>query len=71
MKLVDRNVREVTDEEWELGRAGDHFGNDRPEARHGVQISKAKQPGLPVAVGGPVELHTGCTGTGSGGFQDP
>ncbi|AHF64747.1 hypothetical protein Syncc8109_2436 [Synechococcus sp. WH 8109] len=37
-----------------------------------LQISKAKQRGLPVAVGGPLrELHTGCTGTGSGEFQDP
>ena len=69
MKLVDRNVREVTDEEWDWAELVIISGMIVQKDDMAVQISKAKQWS---ACRWPLrELHTGCTGTGSGGFQDP
>ena len=70
MKLVDRNVREVTDEEWDWAELVIISGMIVQKDDMAVQISKAKQPSCsrwwPLR-----KLHTGCTGTGSGGLQDP
>ncbi len=53
MKLVDRNVREVTDEEWNWAELVIISGMIVQKYDMAVQISKAKQRVLPVAVGGP------------------
>ena len=71
MKLVDRNVREVTDEEWDWAELVIISGMIVQKDDMAVQISKAKQRGLPSRWWPLLKLHTGCTGTGSGGLQDP
>ena len=58
MKLVDRNVREVTDEEWDWAELVIISGMIVQKDDMAVQISKAKQRGLPVAVGGPFASST-------------
>ena len=58
MKLVDRNVREVTDEEWNWAELVIISGMIVQKDDMAVQISKAKQRGLPVAVGGPFASST-------------
>ena len=58
MKLVDRNVREVTDEEWDWAELVIISGMIVQKDDMAVQISKAKQLGLPVAVGGPFASST-------------
>ena len=58
MKLVDRNVRDVTDEEWSWAELVIISGMIVQKDDMAVQISKAKQRGLPVAVGGPFASST-------------
>ena len=58
MKLVDRNVREVTDEEWNWAELVIISGMIVQKDDMAVQINKAKQRGLPVAVGGPFASST-------------
>lgn len=58
MKLVDRNVRDVSEEEWEWAELVVISGMIVQKADMAVQISKAKQRGLPVAVGGPFASST-------------
>jgi radical SAM superfamily enzyme YgiQ (UPF0313 family) len=58
MKLVDRNVREVTEEEWNWAELVIISGMIVQKDDMAVQISKAKQRGLPVAVGGPFASST-------------
>jgi radical SAM superfamily enzyme YgiQ (UPF0313 family) len=52
-KLVDRNVREVTEAEWNWAELVIISGMIVQKADMAAQIAKAKQRGLPVAVGGP------------------
>ena len=49
MKLVDRNVREVTEEEWSWAELVIISGMIVQKDDMAVQIGKAKQRGLPVA----------------------
>ena len=58
MKLVDRNVREVTDEEWNWAELVIISGLIVQKDDMAMQINKAKQRGLPVAVGGPFASST-------------
>ena len=58
MKLVDRNVREVTDEEWNWAELVIISGMIVQKDDMAVQISEAKHKGLPVAVGGPFASST-------------
>ena len=58
MKLVDRNVREVTDEEWNWAELVIISGMIVQKDDMAVQINKANQRGLPVAVGGPFASST-------------
>ena len=58
MKLVDRNVREETDKEWNWAELVIISGMIVQKDDMAVQISKAKQKGLPVAVGGPFASST-------------
>ena len=58
MKLVDRNVREVTEEEWNWAELVIISGIIVQKDDLAVQISRAKQRGLPVAVGGPFASST-------------
>ena len=58
MKLVDRNVREVTDAEWDWAELVIISGMIVQKDDMAVQISRAKQRGLPVAVGGPFASST-------------
>ena len=58
MKLVDRNVREVTDEEWDWAELVIISGMIVQKDDMAVQIGQAKQRGLPVAIGGPFASST-------------
>ena len=58
MKLVDRNVREVTEAEWAWAELVVISGMIVQKADMAVQIAKAKQRHLPVAVGGPFASST-------------
>jgi radical SAM superfamily enzyme YgiQ (UPF0313 family) len=58
MKLVDRNVREVTEEEWNWAELVIISGMIVQKDDMAVQIGKAKQRGLPVAIGGPYASST-------------
>ncbi|WP_115025428.1 B12-binding domain-containing radical SAM protein [Synechococcus sp. UW69] len=58
MKLVDRNVREVTEEEWSWAELVIISGMIVQKDDMAVQIGKAKQRGLPVAIGGPFASST-------------
>ena len=58
MKLVDRNVREVRDDEWEWAELVVISGMIVQKADMAAQIAKAKARGLPVAVGGPFASST-------------
>ena len=58
MKLVDRNVREVRDDEWAWAELVVISGMIVQKADMAVQIARAKQRGLPVAVGGPFASST-------------
>ena len=58
MKLVDRNVREVTEEEWSWAEMVIISGMIVQKEDMAIQISKAKKLGLPVAVGGPYASST-------------
>ena len=58
MKLVDRNVREVSEAEWDWAELVVISGMIVQKADMAVQIAKAKQRGLPVAVGGPFASST-------------
>jgi radical SAM superfamily enzyme YgiQ (UPF0313 family) len=57
-KLADRNVREVTPAEWDWAELVIISGMIVQKADMAVQIAKAKQRGLPVAVGGPFASST-------------
>ena len=58
MKLVDRNVREVTDAEWDWAEMVIISGMIVQKDDMAVQIGRAKERGLPVAVGGPFASST-------------
>lgn len=58
MKLVDRNVREVTEEEWNWAELVVISGMIVQKSDMAVQIAEAKERGLPVAVGGPFASST-------------
>ena len=58
MKLVDRNVREVTEDEWNWAELVVISGMIVQKSDMAVQIAKAKERGLPVAVGGPFASST-------------
>ncbi|MFW6732204.1 MAG: B12-binding domain-containing radical SAM protein [Synechococcus sp.] len=58
MKLVDRNVRDVTAEEWDWAELVVISGMIVQKADMAVQIAEAKRRGLPVAVGGPFASST-------------
>ena len=58
LKLVDRNVREVREEEWAWAELVIISGMIVQKADMAAQIGKAKQRGLPVAVGGPFASST-------------
>ncbi|MCT0208833.1 B12-binding domain-containing radical SAM protein [Synechococcus sp. CS-1332] len=58
MKLVDRNVREVTEAEWNWAELVVISGMIVQKADMAAQIARAKQRGLPVAVGGPFASST-------------
>lgn len=58
MKLVDRNVREVTEEEWNWAELVVISGMIVQKSDMAAQIAKAKERGLPVAVGGPFASST-------------
>ncbi|MEB3327232.1 MAG: B12-binding domain-containing radical SAM protein [Synechococcus sp.] len=58
MKLVDRNVREVTEAEWDWAELVVISGMIVQKADMAVQIAKAKKRGIPVAVGGPFASST-------------
>ncbi|MCP9775286.1 B12-binding domain-containing radical SAM protein [Cyanobium sp. WAJ14-Wanaka] len=58
MKLVDRNVREVLEEEWAWAELVVISGMIVQKADMAVQIAKAKEKGIPVAVGGPFASST-------------
>ena len=55
---MDRDVREVPDEEWNCAELVIISGMFVQKDNKTVQISKAKQRGLPVAVGGPFASST-------------
>ena len=58
MKLVDRNVREVTEAEWNWAELVVISGMIVQKSDMATQIAKAKERGLPVAVGGPFASST-------------
>ena len=58
MKLVDRNVRDVTEEEWNWAEMVIISGMIVQKDDMAVQIGNAKQRGLPVAIGGPFASST-------------
>jgi len=58
MKLVDRNVREVREEEWAWAELVVISGMIVQKADMAEQIARAKTRGLPVAVGGPFASST-------------
>ena len=58
MKLVDRNVREVSEAEWAWAELVVISGMIVQKADMATQIGKAKQRGLSVAVGGPFASST-------------
>ena len=58
MKLVDRNMLEVTDGEWNLAGLVIISGMIVQKDDMAVHINNAKQRGLPVAVGGPFASST-------------
>ena len=58
MKLVDRNVREVTSAEWDWAELVVISGMIVQKADMAEQIARAKARGLPVAVGGPFASST-------------
>ena len=58
MKLVDRNVREVTAEEWAWAELVIISGMIVQKDDMAVQIARAKERNLPVAVGGPFASST-------------
>ena len=58
MKLVDRNVREVREEEWDWAELVVISGMIVQKADMAEQIARAKTRGLPVAVGGPFASST-------------
>ena len=58
MKLVDRNVREVTAAEWDWAELVVISGMIVQKADMAEQIARAKARGLPVAVGGPFASST-------------
>ncbi|MEB3348930.1 MAG: DUF4070 domain-containing protein [Cyanobacteriota bacterium] len=58
MRLVDRNVREVTEAEWEWAELVVISGMIVQKGDMAVQIARAKARGLPVAVGGPFASST-------------
>ena len=58
MKLVDRNVREVTEAEWNWAELVIISGMIVQKDDMAVQIANAKERGLPVAVGGPFASST-------------
>ena len=58
MRLVDRNVREVSEEEWNWAEMVIISGMIVQKKDMAVQIAKAKHLGLPVAVGGPYASST-------------
>jgi radical SAM superfamily enzyme YgiQ (UPF0313 family) len=58
MKLVDRNVREVREEEWAWAELVVVSGMIVQKADMAEQIGRAKARGLPVAVGGPFASST-------------
>jgi radical SAM superfamily enzyme YgiQ (UPF0313 family) len=58
MKLVDRNVREVSEAEWDWAELVVISGMIVQKADMATQIGKAKQRGIPVAVGGPFASST-------------
>ena len=58
MKLVDRNVREVTEEEWSWAELVIISGMIVQKADMAAQIGEAKRRGLSVAVGGPFASST-------------
>ena len=58
MKLVDRNVREVTEAEWDWAELVVISGMIVQKADMAVQIATAKKRGIPVAVGGPFASST-------------
>jgi radical SAM superfamily enzyme YgiQ (UPF0313 family) len=58
MKLVDRNVREVTEEEWNWAELVVISGMIVQKADMAEQIARAKSRGLTVAVGGPFASST-------------
>ena len=58
MKLVDRNVREVREDEWAWAELVVISGMIVQKADMAEQIARAKARGLPVAVGGPFASST-------------
>ena len=58
MKLVDRNVEEVSEADWDWAELVVISGMIVQKADMAVQIAKAKERGLPVAVGGPFASST-------------
>jgi radical SAM superfamily enzyme YgiQ (UPF0313 family) len=58
MKLVDRNVREVSEAEWDWAELVVISGMIVQKRDMAAQIAKAKGRGLPVAVGGPFASST-------------
>ncbi|MCH9714161.1 MAG: B12-binding domain-containing radical SAM protein [Cyanobacteria bacterium] len=58
MKLVDRNVREVTEAEWAWAELVVISGMIVQKADMAEQIARARGRGLPVAVGGPFASST-------------
>ena len=58
MKLVDRNVREITEAEWDWAELVVISGMIVQKDDMQAQIAEAKQRGLPVAVGGPYASST-------------
>jgi len=58
MKLVDRNVREVTEDEWNWAELVVISVMIVQKADMAVQIARAKSRGLTVAVGGPFASST-------------
>ena len=58
MKLVDRNVNEVSEADWNWAELVVISGMIVQKDDMEVQIAKAKQRGLPVAIGGPFASST-------------
>jgi radical SAM superfamily enzyme YgiQ (UPF0313 family) len=58
MKLVDRNVREITEDEWNWAELVVISGMIVQKDDMQIQIAEAKRRGIPVAVGGPYASST-------------